>query len=95
MKNSWSQCSTLSLSPLLFWSLVYIVGIHFRAPQMVLVVKNTLANAGDTRDVGLLLGSGRFVEEDMTVHPSILIWRIPMDRGAWRSTVYRVPPRQT
>ena len=38
-----------SLSPLLFWSLIYVVGIHFRAPQMVLVVKNTLANAGDIR----------------------------------------------
>ena len=62
---------------------------------MVLVVKNLLANAGHIRDVGSILGSRRFVEEVMTIHPSILIWRIPMDRGAWRATVYRVPPRQT
>ena len=67
----------------------------FRASQMVLVVKNLLANAGHIRDVCPILGSRRFVEEVMTIHPSILIWRIPMDRGAWRATVYRVPPRQT
>ena len=44
---------------------------------MVLVVKNLLANAGHIRDVGSILGSRRFVEEVMTIHPSILIWRIP------------------
>ena len=30
------------------------------ASQVVLVVKNPLANAGDTRDVGLIPGLGRF-----------------------------------
>ena len=69
--------------------------MHFRASQMVLVVKNLPANAGDIRDVGSIVGSGRFVEEVMTTHPSILIWRIPMDRATWRATVYRVPQRQT
>ena len=59
------------------------------------MVKNLLANAGDIRDVGSIVGSGRFVEEVMTTHPSILIWRIPMDRATWRATVYRVPQRQT
>ena len=27
----------------------------------------------------------------MATHSSILAWRIPMDRGAWRATVHRVP----
>ena len=27
------------------------------------------------------------LEEDMATHSSILAWRIPMDRGAWRATV--------
>ena len=26
----------------------------------------------------------------MTTHSSILAWRIPMDRGAWRATVHGV-----
>ena len=27
------------------------------------------------------------LEEGMETHSSILAWRIPMDRGAWRATV--------
>ena len=30
------------------------------------------------------------LEESMTTHSSILVWRIPMDRGAWQATVYGV-----
>ena len=30
------------------------------------------------------------LEEGMATHPSILAWRIPMDRGAWWATVHRV-----
>ena len=29
-------------------------------------------------------------EEGMATHPSTLTWRIPMDRGAWQSTVHGV-----
>ena len=29
-------------------------------------------------------------EEEITTHPSILVWRIPMDRGAWQVTVQGV-----
>ena len=35
------------------------------------------------------------LEEGMASHSSILDWRIPMNRGAWRSTVHRVAKRQT
>ena len=28
------------------------------------------------------------LEEGTATHSSILAWRIPMDRGAWRATVY-------
>ena len=34
-------------------------GTHIWASQVVLVVKNPPANAGDTRDAGLILGLGR------------------------------------
>ena len=30
------------------------------------------------------------LEEGMATHSSILTWRIPMDRGAWRTSVHRV-----
>ena len=30
------------------------------------------------------------LEEGMATHSSILIWRIPMDRGAWQATVHGV-----
>ena len=35
------------------------------------------------------------LEEGMTTHYSILAWRIPMDRGAWRATVHGVEKSQT
>ena len=28
------------------------------------------------------------LEEGMATHSSILAWKIPMDRGAWRATVH-------
>ena len=39
---------------------------------MALVVKNTLANAGDIRDVGSILGWEDPLEEGMATHSSIL-----------------------
>ena len=45
--------------------------------QVALVVSNPLANAGDTRDMGLTPGSGRSPGEGMATHSSILAWRIP------------------
>ena len=45
--------------------------------QVVLVVKNLLANAGDVRDVGLIPGSGRSPGGGHGNNSSILAWRIP------------------
>ena len=41
------------------------------------------------------LGPEDPVEEGMATHSSVLAWRIPMDRGAWRATVHRVAESQT
>ena len=30
------------------------------------------------------------LEEGMATHSSILVWRIPMDLGAWQATVHEV-----
>ena len=34
------------------------------------------------------LGGEDPLEEGMVTHSSIFVWRIPMDRGAWRATVH-------
>ena len=44
---------------------------------MVLVVKNMPANVGDIRDMGSVPGLGRFPEEGVATHYSILAWIIP------------------
>ena len=36
-----------------------------------------------------------YMEEGMATHYSVLAWRIPMDRGAWWATVYRIAGSQT
>ena len=45
----------LWLSSITLWVCVYVYG----ASQVVLVIKNPLANAIDTRDTGLIPGSGK------------------------------------
>ena len=45
--------------------------------QMVLVVKNPPASAGDIRDSGSIPGSGRSLEKEMPNHSSILTGKIP------------------
>ena len=41
------------------------------------MVKNPPDNAGDIKDVGLIPGLGRCLEEGMITHSIILTWRIP------------------
>ena len=61
-----------------------------RASQVMLVVKNLPANAGDTRDLGSIHGSGRSPGGG---HGNPLQYSYldnPMDRGAWQATIHRV-----
>ena len=46
------------------------------ASQVVLMVENPPANAGNIRDSGSILGQEDSLEEDMVTHSSILAWRI-------------------
>ena len=55
---------------------VYIHG----ASQVALAVKNSPVNAGDMRDVGLIPGRGRSLEEGMAL-PVFL----PGESNGWRS----------
>ena len=66
-----------------------------RASQVVLVVKTLPANAGDIRDTGLILGSGRSLGGGHGNPLQYSCLENPTDRGAWRATVHRVAKSQT
>ena len=64
--------------------------------QVALVVKkkkNPPANAGGIQFHSL--GQEDALEEGKATYSSILAWRIPLDREAWRATVYDVTVSDT
>ena len=55
--------------------------------------KESAFNEGD---LGSIPGLGRLtMDKGTATHSSILAWRIPMDRGAWCTTVHGVAKSQT
>ena len=65
------------------------------ASQVVLVIKNLPANAGDAGDMGSIPGSGR---SHGGRHGNPLQYSClenPMDREAWQATVHKVTKSQT
>ena len=54
------------------------------------MVKNLPTNAGDI----LSLGWEDPLEEGMAIHSSIPVWRILMDRGAWRAKGHVVAKKE-
>ena len=63
------------------------------ASQVVLVVKNSPANAGAMQ--GWILEWGKFPEGEHGNPPQYSCLENPMDRGAWQATVYRITKSQT
>ena len=65
------------------------------ASQVVLVVKNPPAKAGDARDAGSIPGSGKSsgVESGNPLQYSRL--QNPMDREAWQATVHGAAKSRT
>ena len=59
------------------------------------VVKNPPANAGDTRDAGLILGSGRSPGEGNSNSLQYSCLGNSMDRRAWPATVRGIANSQT
>ena len=57
---------------------------------MALVVKNLSSNAGDARDTGSILGSGRPPGEGRGNPLQYASLENPLDRGAWWATVHTV-----
>ena len=64
--------------------------VSWRASQVVPVVKNPLANAGDVREVGLIPGLGRCPGEGNGNPLQYPCLENPMDRAAWWATVHGV-----
>ena len=58
--------------------------------QVVLVVKNLYANAGNVRDMNLIPGSGRSPGEGRGNPLQYSCLQNPLDRGAWQATVHWV-----
>ena len=54
--------------------------------------KESVCNAGDPSSIP---GWEDPLGEEMATHSSILAWRIPMDRGAWRAPVHGVAKSRT
>ena len=65
------------------------------ASQVALVVKNLTANAGDVRDADSIPESGRSPGRGHGNPLQYSCLETPMDRGAWRTTVYGVTKSQT
>ena len=63
--------------------------------QVVLVVKNPPANAGDIREVSSIPGSGRSLGEGYGNPLQYPCLESPMDRGVWQAIVQRVTESQT
>ena len=75
------------------WNNVFILVGHIlrtEASQVVLVVKNPTANAGDTRDSGSIPGSGRSPGGRHLNPIQYSCLENSMDRGAWWATVHGV-----
>ena len=76
----------LLLLSLLCWAIEWSLAF-MRASLVAQMVKNPPA----MRETWVqFLGWEDPLEEGMAIHTSILVWRIPMDRGAWRATVHGV-----
>ena len=76
-----------------YWSIrkcLFIFSPH-GASQVVLVVKNPPANAGDIRDVGSIPGLRRSPREGSGTPLQYSCLENPTDIGAWQATVHRVP----
>ena len=64
--------------------------MYIKASQVLLVVKNLPANAGDIKDVGLIPESGRSPGEGNGSPLQYSCLENCMDRGAWWATAHRV-----
>ena len=70
--------------------IITVTSWKYRASQVVLVVKNPPANAGDIRVADSIPESGRCPGEGTGYQLQYSCMENPMDRGTWWSIVHRV-----
>ena len=80
---------------LLFIYFILVTRICQESPQVVLVVKNLPANAGEARDMGSIPGSGRSPGRGNGNPLQYSCLENPRDRGAWWATVHGVAKNGT
>ena len=73
--EEWRNCYSWSSQGRLLKDLTFICFIH--SSQVVLVVKDPLAKAEDSRLESSIPGWGRSLENEMATHSSIFAWEIP------------------
>ena len=70
--------------------------IHSIISWASLVAQSVKKNAPSMWEIWVpFLGWEDPLEEGMATHSSILTWKIPMDRGAWRATVHGITESDT
>ena len=74
---------------------IIVVSTSSRASQVAPVLKNLPANAGNIRDMGSVLGSGRSPGGEHSNPLQYSCLEKPMDRGAWWAIVHSVTKSQT
>ena len=79
----YAEC--INKDPTLYSTAIYIKW----ASQVVLVVKNLPANAGDIRDTGSIPGSGKSTREGNSSPRQYSCLENPMHREAWQATVHK------
>ena len=81
------ECKDLQSSPWKSGCIPFKKHESHKASLVAQLVKNLPATQ---ENQVWLLGWEDPLEKEMATHFSILAWRIPMDRGAWRATVHGV-----
>ena len=97
---SWNIIFHSFVHPPIFISIWYLFGNYLKwglckASQVVIVVRNSPASAGDIRDGSLIAGSGRSPggRHGNLVQYSFL--ENHTDRGAWRVTIHKITQNWT
>ena len=78
----------------LFFKLLYFIFIMW-ASQMLLVVKNLLASAGDIRNAGSIPDAGRSPGAQHATNSSSLAWKIPWTEEPDKLQAHRVTKSRT
>ena len=78
-----------------FFIQLWVLPCYSGASQVALVVITRLPMQEAYETQVRFLSQKDHLEEGIATHSSILAWRVPMDRGAWRARVHGVAHNRT